>query len=74
MKINLPDNRGNPVEITVDKQSLEKYFTNLLTRNDTAEPRFFVCAFCSKFAFFPLESEDYMICNTCWRNSLGEDE
>lgn len=74
MKINLPDNRGNPVEITVDKQSLEKYFTNLLTRNDTAEPSFFMCAFCGKIAFFPLESEDYMICNKCWTDKVGEEE
>jgi len=74
MKINLPDNRGNPVEIDVDKNSLEKYFTNLLTRNDTAEPRFFMCAFCGKVAFFPLESDDYMICNTCWSDKVGEEE
>lgn len=72
--IQLPDLNGKEVEVKVDKESLQKYFTNLLTRNDTAEPRWFMCAFCSKIGFFPLESDDFMLCNKCWKSELGEEK
>jgi len=74
MKIKIPNLNGELIEIEVNKDSLELYFTNLLTRNDTAEPRFFMCAFCGKVAFFPLESNDYLVCNSCWAEKIGEEE
>ena len=74
MKIKLPNELGNLQEVNVDKDSLQRFFHNTLTRTDTAEVRWFTCAFCNAVKFFPLESDDYLICNNCWAESIGEEE
>lgn len=75
MIINLPDARGNKTSIKVDKESLELYFTNLLTKpHQLPPPMWFICMFCNKLHFFPLESSDHKVCNKCWKNQIGEEE
>jgi len=74
MKIKLPNPLGNLQEVNVDKDSLQLFFHHTLTRTDTAEVRWFACAFCNIVKFFPLESNDYLICNSCWAESIGEEE
>jgi transcription elongation factor Elf1 len=75
MKIKLPDLNDELIEIEVNKDSLELYFTNLLTKkHQTPKPTWFNCAFCGSKKMFPLESSDYLVCNSCWAEEIGEEE
>ncbi|QDP60657.1 MAG: hypothetical protein Unbinned1469contig1000_36 [Prokaryotic dsDNA virus sp.] len=74
MKIKLPDPLGNEIEIEVDENSLAFWFKNFLkTPHKTKMPHWFRCSGCASRLFYPLQSEDYTLCNVCWTALIGSE-